>query len=100
MPDDVKELSWVRPGEIDGEPDEVRSYAVGQLQRVFGDVGQLVVESVVQLRGAGITGLPGRDSDEVSLEAWIASEEGVACRELIRSMNAAVAAVRELQRLG
>jgi len=94
------ELTWVHPGEIDGEPDEVRQRVVNQLQMASDSVGALVLESIVQIRGAGITGLPGHDEDTTTLDSWMVSEEGDACRDLVRATKAFVGAVRELQRLG
>jgi hypothetical protein len=88
--------TWIPPGEIEGEPHEVRDLAVQQLRAVVKAVAELTLASVVQIRNAGITGKPGRNTEEVSLDAWLASDEGQACRTLIEGARALTGGVSRL----
>lgn len=100
MDDDItvtaQTITWTHPGEIDGEPDEVRALVCQQLREVGNNIGRLTIDSVTQIRNAGITAAPGREVEEVPLEDWAQSAEGRACRDLIVAARGFVAAVNAL----
>lgn len=90
-------LTWTAPGEIDGEPHDVRELTVQQLREFANAAAQLALDSVIQIRNAGITGKPGRNVDEVSLETWLESEEAAACRDLVAGSRQLLAGVKRLE---
>lgn len=50
-------------------------------------LAELVLQSVLQIRNAGITGVPGRDTEEITLEAWAESKDAAACADLVRGAS-------------
>ena len=85
---DVRHLTWTRPSEIEGEPDEVVELSVGQLLKVAEVVGEVTAGTFIQLRAAGV--------GDQSLEEWSASPEGRKAEDLVWAAKVFVEASKAL----
>lgn len=79
-------LTWTRPSEIEGEPDEVVELSKRQLAELAEVVGDTTLETFKQLRAAGV--------GDQTLEAWRASPAGRKAEDLAWAAKVFVEAAR------
>lgn len=84
------QLLYTKPADIDGEPGVVRELSVQQLADAVAQVSELSVQTIAQVRAAG---LERYDSER----DWLASDEGAACRSLVDAIDGIITAVKRLQ---
>lgn len=87
----ARQFTYTVPSSIEGEPDEVVTIAIQQVQQLAAVVAELSTDTFVQLRAAGI------DPDaEDAVSAWLASEDGARARDLVYAARHFVEATKQL----
>jgi hypothetical protein len=68
----MPELTWLDPGEIDGEPSEVARAAAEQLASILDQIAPLAQATFTQVRNAGLSEAlaAGETADPGALQDW------------------------------
>jgi hypothetical protein len=83
-------LLYTKPADIDGEPDTVRELSVQQLTSAVAQVSELCVQTIAQVRAAGL------EQHETG-DDWLGSEEGLLCEALTAELRRMVYLANRLQ---
>ncbi len=87
----ARHFTYTVPSSIEGEPDEVVTIAIQQIQSLAAVVAELSTDTFVQLRAAGI------DPDAAeAVSKWLASEDGAKARDIVYAARHFVEATKAL----
>lgn len=91
MPE-TQTVEYIRPADIDGEPDEVEEAAIAQLRWFLGLAQKLTTGTVKQIRSSWLSDYmranPSASPEQIA-EAWDESERAGQCARLEGAVNGA-----------